>query len=54
MGLGGALFEADSFCRRQDSEPASFSRYRVPRFSDIPVLETVLAGPQGFAVGRSR
>jgi isoquinoline 1-oxidoreductase len=41
MGLGGALFESIQF---EDGKilNASFSRYRVPRFSDVPVLETVL------------
>jgi nicotinate dehydrogenase subunit B len=41
MGLGGALFEAIRF---EDDKilNARFSRYRVPRFSDAPVLETVL------------
>jgi isoquinoline 1-oxidoreductase len=41
MGLGGALFEAIEF---DDGQIVSdrFSRYRVPRFSDTPILETVL------------
>ena len=41
MGIGGALFEGIAF---QDGKilNARFSRYRVPRFSDVPVLETVL------------
>jgi nicotinate dehydrogenase subunit B len=41
MGLGGALFEAIRF---EDGKivNARFSRYRVPRFRDTPVLETVL------------
>jgi isoquinoline 1-oxidoreductase len=41
MGLGGALFEAIEFADGRISN-GRFSRYRVPRFSDIPVLETVL------------
>jgi nicotinate dehydrogenase subunit B len=41
MGLGGALFEAIRFADGKILNP-SFSRYRVPRFSDVPVLETVL------------
>jgi nicotinate dehydrogenase subunit B len=41
MGLGGALFEAIRFADGKILN-ASFSRYRVPRFSDVPVLETVL------------
>ncbi|HWY42108.1 MAG TPA: molybdopterin cofactor-binding domain-containing protein [Candidatus Sulfotelmatobacter sp.] len=41
MGLGGALFEAIEF---EDGRilNAAFSKYRVPRFKDVPVLETVL------------
>lgn len=41
MGLGGALFEAIEF---EDGRilNGKFSQYRVPRFSDVPVLETVL------------
>jgi isoquinoline 1-oxidoreductase len=41
MGLGGALFEAIQF-EEGKIRNASFSRYRVPRFSDVPALETVL------------
>jgi isoquinoline 1-oxidoreductase len=41
MGLGGALFEAIEFENGRILNPR-FSRYRVPRFSDTPVLETVL------------
>jgi isoquinoline 1-oxidoreductase len=41
MGLGGALFEAIQFGGGR-IENARFSRYRVPRFSNVPVLETVL------------
>ncbi len=41
MGLGGALFEAIEF---EDGRilNASFSGYRVPRFSDAPEIEVVL------------
>ena len=41
MGLGGALFEAVEF---EDGRilNAAFSKYRVPRFKDIPAIETVL------------
>ena len=41
MGIGGALFEAIDF---NDGHilNAQLSKYRVPRFSDLPVLETVL------------
>src|SRR5262249_31589653 len=41
MGLGGALFEAIQFENGKILNPR-FSQYRVPRFSDIPKLETVL------------
>lgn len=41
MGLGGALFEAIEFENGQILNP-HFAKYRVPRFSDIPALETVL------------
>jgi nicotinate dehydrogenase subunit B len=41
QGLGGALFEAIEF---QDGKILNgrLSRYRVPRFSDLPAVETVL------------
>lgn len=41
MGLGGALFEAVQFRNGKITNPR-FSRYRVPRFSDIPKIEVVL------------
>ena len=41
MGIGGALFEAIDFAEGKIENPF-FSQYRVPRFSDVPVLETVL------------
>lgn len=41
QGIGGALFEAIEFENGKILNP-HFSRYRVPRFSDLPVLETVL------------
>jgi len=41
MGIGGALFEAIKFADDKILNP-KFSRYRVPRFSDTPELETVL------------
>jgi nicotinate dehydrogenase subunit B len=41
MGLGGALFEAIQFAGGKILNPA-FSKYRVPRFSDVPPIETVL------------
>ncbi len=45
QGLGGALFEAVDF---QDGQILTdrFSRYRVPRFADIPPIETVLLDRQ--------
>jgi isoquinoline 1-oxidoreductase len=41
QGLGGALFEAIEF---QDGKilNGSLSQYRVPRFRDLPLIETVL------------
>ena len=41
MGIGGALFEALEF---EDGKilNGKLSRYRVPRFSDLPKLETIL------------
>ena len=42
MGLGGALFEADRIRRRQNRSATASSRYRVPRFADMPVIESVL------------
>jgi nicotinate dehydrogenase subunit B len=41
MGIGGALFEGVQFENGRILN-ARFSRYRVPRFSDVPILETVL------------
>jgi nicotinate dehydrogenase subunit B len=41
MGLGGALFEAIRFAGGKILN-ASFSGYRVPRFSDTPLLQTIL------------
>jgi nicotinate dehydrogenase subunit B len=41
MGLGGALFEQIDFADGKILNPR-FSSYRVPRFSDTPLLETVL------------
>ncbi|MEW6131245.1 MAG: molybdopterin cofactor-binding domain-containing protein [Acidobacteriota bacterium] len=41
QGLGGALFEAIDFENGKILNPR-FSRYRVPRFDDVPRLETVL------------
>ena len=41
MGLGGALFEAIDFENGKILNP-KLSKYRVPRFSGLPVIETVL------------
>lgn len=41
MGIGGALFEAVQFADGRILNPR-FSRYRVPRFKDVPKIETVL------------
>ena len=41
QGLGGALFEAIEFAGGKILNPR-FSQYRVPRFSDVPELETIL------------
>jgi len=41
MGLGGALFEAIEFAEGKIKNPR-FSLYRVPRFSDAPMIEVVL------------
>jgi len=41
MGIGGALFEAIDFDNGKIVN-GRFSRYRVPRFSDVPLIETVL------------
>jgi len=41
MGLGGALFEAIEFDEGRILNP-KLSKYRVPRFGDVPALETVL------------
>jgi nicotinate dehydrogenase subunit B len=41
QGLGGALFEAIQFDNGKILNPR-LSQYRVPRFSDLPVIETVL------------
>ena len=41
MGIGGALFEAIQFQDGRILNP-HFAQYRVPRFKDIPKIETVL------------
>ena len=41
QGLGGALFERIEFANGKILN-SRLSEYRVPRFGDLPVLETVL------------
>jgi isoquinoline 1-oxidoreductase len=41
MGLGGALFESIRFAGGRIVNNR-FARYRVPRFADVPAIETVL------------
>jgi len=41
MGIGGALFEAIEFDNGRILN-GRFSKYRVPRFSDVPQIEVVL------------
>jgi CO/xanthine dehydrogenase Mo-binding subunit len=41
MAIGGALFEQVRFADGKVLNP-SLSRYRVPRFADVPAIETVL------------
>jgi isoquinoline 1-oxidoreductase len=41
MAIGGALFEAIDFENGKILN-GRFSRYRVPRFSDVPLIEAVL------------
>ncbi|HSB09024.1 MAG TPA: molybdopterin cofactor-binding domain-containing protein [Blastocatellia bacterium] len=41
MAIGGAMFEAMDFADGKLLN-GRFSRYRVPRFSDVPIIETVL------------
>ncbi len=53
MGLGGALFEQIEFADGKILNP-NFSDYRLPRFRDAPILETVLLDSQGLAIGGGR
>jgi len=41
QAIGGALFEAIDFTNGQILN-SKFSKYRVPRFSDVPPIEIVL------------
>jgi isoquinoline 1-oxidoreductase len=48
QGLGGALFEAIEFENGRITNPR-FSRYRVPRFRDLPDIEAVLLDRRDIA-----
>ncbi len=48
MAIGGALFEAVEFANGRILNP-HLAKYRVPRFSDLPVLETVLVDRKDLA-----
>lgn len=48
MGLGGALFEAIHFDNGRIVND-KFSRYRVPRFSDVPRIEVILVDRRDIA-----
>jgi len=48
QGLGGALFEAIEFENGRITNP-HFSRYRVPRFRDVPEIEAVLLDRKDIA-----
>jgi isoquinoline 1-oxidoreductase len=41
MGIGGALFEQIDFANNKITNPR-LRTYRVPRFADMPVIESVL------------
>ncbi len=53
QGLGGALFEAIEF-RNGRILNASLEQYRVPRFADVPAIDTILIDRHGPCVGRRR
>jgi nicotinate dehydrogenase subunit B len=48
QGLGGALFEAIKFENGRISNP-HFADYRVPRFRDVPQIETILLDRKDIA-----
>jgi nicotinate dehydrogenase subunit B len=48
MGLGGALYEAIRFAGGKILNPR-FSAYRVPRFADVPQMETILLDRKDLA-----
>jgi isoquinoline 1-oxidoreductase len=41
MAIGGALFEAVDFTNGKILNP-HFANYRVPRFSDMPLIEVII------------
>ncbi len=41
MAIGGALFEAIDFTNGKILNP-HFANYRVPRFSDMPLIEVIV------------
>ncbi|MFN8446070.1 MAG: molybdopterin cofactor-binding domain-containing protein [Caldilineaceae bacterium] len=41
QGIGGALFESIQFANGRILNP-DFANYRVPRFGDMPIIETIL------------
>jgi isoquinoline 1-oxidoreductase len=45
QGLGGALFESVKFANGRILNP-NFAGYRVPRFGDMPHIETILIDRQ--------
>jgi nicotinate dehydrogenase subunit B len=47
QGLGGALFESIKFANGRILN-ANFAGYRVPRFGDMPVIETILLDRKEF------
>jgi nicotinate dehydrogenase subunit B len=48
MAIGGALFEAVDFANGRILNP-HLKNYRVPRFSDLPLIETVLVDRKDLA-----
>ena len=48
MGLGGALFERIEFADGRILN-ARLSQYRVPRFQDMPAIETVILDRQDLS-----
>jgi isoquinoline 1-oxidoreductase len=48
MGIGGALFEAIDFANNKITNPR-LRNYRVPRFADMPKIESVLVDRKDLA-----